>query len=89
VNNLSNELVSCIQDAIKLLENYRSFGPIVEEGIAAFTRIKECVLDSSPEKVEEAKYLIAQMQRDIGPYQSMVPQVTLALDRLSEWSNEN
>ena len=89
VNNLSNELISGIQDAIKFLENYRSFGPTVEDGIATFTRINECVLDSTPEKVEEAKYLIAQMQRDIGPYKSMVPQVTIALDRLSEWSKEN
>ncbi|MFC1803417.1 hypothetical protein ACFL0D_05560 [Thermoproteota archaeon] len=82
------ELTTCIRDAIELLENYRSFGPMVEGGIATFTRINECVVNPSPEAVGEVKDLIAQMQRKIGPYKSMVPQVALALDKLTEWSKE-
>ena len=84
-----NELVKCIEDAIALLENYRSFGPMVEEGIAAFKKINECVVEPTPEMVAEAKRLINEMQRQIGPYKAMVPQVAIALDKLSEWSKEN
>jgi hypothetical protein len=90
VNNLSKEeLTTCIRDAIELLETYRSFGPMVEDGIAAFTRINECVVNPTPEAIGEARDLIAQMQREIGPYKAMVPQVTLALDKLTEWSKQN
>ena len=84
-----NELVKCIEDAIALLENYRSFGPMVEEGIASFKKINKCVVDPTPEMVAEAKTLINEMQRQIGPYKAMVPQVAIALDKLSEWSKEN
>ena len=84
-----NELVKCIEDAIALLENYRSFGPMVEEGIAAFKKINECVVEPTPEMVAEAKTLINEMQRQIGPYKALVPQVAIALDKLSEWSKEN
>lgn len=84
-----NELVKCIEDAIALLENYRSFGPMVEEGIAAFKKINECVVEPTPEMVAEAKTLINEMQRQIGPYKAMVPQVAIALDKLSEWSKGN
>jgi hypothetical protein len=82
------ELKKCVNDAIMLLDNYKSFGPMVEEGISAFKRINECVDDPTPEEREEAKELIGEMQRQIGPYKAMVPQVALALDKLSEWSKE-
>ena len=54
-----DELVKCVQDAIELLENYRAYGPMVEEGIAAFKRINECVIEPTTEATEEAKSLIA------------------------------
>ncbi|TFH18844.1 hypothetical protein E4H04_02100 [Candidatus Bathyarchaeota archaeon] len=85
----TEELVKCIEDAIKLLENFRSFGPMVEDGITAFKKIKICVIEPSPEAVAEAKTLIDEMQKQIGPYTGMVPQVALALDKLSEWSMRN
>jgi len=89
VNSLSNEeLVKCIQDAIDLLENYRMFGPMVEEGIAAFTKINTCVVDPTPEARKEAKALISEMQSQIGPYKGMVPQVAVALEKLEKWSKE-
>ncbi len=84
-----NELVKCVEEAIALLENYRSFGPMVEEGIAAFKKINTCVVEPTPEAIAEAKTIIAEMQRQIGPYKAMVPQVAIALDKLSEWSKEN
>ena len=68
----TEELVKCIQDAINLLENYRMFGPMVEEGIEAFKRINECVIEPTPEARQEAKELIAEFQRQIGPYKAMV-----------------
>jgi hypothetical protein len=87
---LSNdELVKCIHDALELLENYRAYGPMVEEGIAAFKKINECIVEPTTEATEEAKTLIAKMERQIGPYRSMVPQVSIALDKLQEWSKEN
>ena len=85
----NDELVKCIEDAIALLENYRTYGPMVEEGIAAFKRINECVVEPSEEAREEAKTLINAIERQIGPYKPMVPQVAYALDRLEEWSKEN
>ena len=81
--------MKCVEDAIRLLENYRSFGPIVEEGIAAFKKINECVIEPTPETIAEAKTIINEMQRQIGPYKAMVPQVAEALDKLSEWSKFN
>lgn len=85
----NDELVKCIHDALELLENYRAYGPMVEEGIAAFKKINECVIEPTTEATEEAKTLIAEMERQIGPYRSMVPQVSIALDKLQEWSKEN
>ena len=85
----TQDLVKCVKDAIKLLENYRAFGPMVEEGIAAFKKINECVIEPTPEAITEAKNLIDEMQRQIGPYKAMVPAVAVALDRLSEWSKRN
>jgi hypothetical protein len=89
VNDLSTEeLVKCIQDSIDLLENYRMFGPMVEEGIEAFKKINTCVIDPTPEARQEAKDLIGEMQRQIGPYKGMVPQVAEALEKLEKWSKE-
>ena len=85
----NDELLKCIQDAIELLDNYKTYGPMVEEGIAAFKRINECVIEPTTEATTEAKSLIAEMERQIGPYRSMVPQVSKALDKLQEWSKEN
>ncbi len=85
----TEELVKSIEDAIKLLENFRSFGPMVEDGITAFKKINECVIQPTPVAVAEAKNLIDEMQKQIGPYTGMVPQVALALDKLSEWSKRN
>ena len=83
------ELVKCIEEAIAMLDSFKSFGPMVEEGIAAFKKINECVISPTPEAVAEAKNMIDEMQRQIGPYKSMVPQVAEALDRLDKWSKEN
>lgn len=85
----NDELLKCVKDAIELLDNYKAYGPMVEEGIAAFKRINECVIEPTTETTDEAKKLIAEMERQIGPYRSMVPQVSIALDKLQEWSKEN
>lgn len=81
----TDELRAC-KDAADLLENYRSFGPLVGEAIAAFKRIGECIEDPTQEKVNEAKDLINQLTSGIGPYQGYVPSVAVALDRLKKWS---
>lgn len=65
------------------------FGPMVEEGIAAFKKINTCVMDPTPEARKEAKELIDEMQRQIGPYKGMVPQVAEALEKLEKWSKED
>ena len=57
--------------------------------IDAFKKINECVIEPTSEAVVEAKNLIDEMQRQIGPYKAMVPEVAVALDRLSEWSKRN
>ncbi len=81
----TDELKAC-KDAVDLLENYRSFGPMVGEAIKAFKRIGECIEDPTPEKVDEAKDLIGRLMKEIGPYQGYVPSVALALEKLKKWS---
>ena len=81
----TEELRAC-KDAAKLLENYRSFGPMVGEAITAFKRIEECIEDPTPEKVDEARNLIGRLLAEIGPYQGYVPSVAVALEKLKKWS---
>ena len=81
----TDELKAC-KDAADLLENYRRFGPLVGEAIAAFKRIGECIADPTQEKVNEAKDLINQLTSGIGPYKGYVPSVAVALDKLKKWS---
>ncbi len=83
----ADELRAC-KDAAELLENYRSFGPMVGEAIAAFKRIGECIEDPTPEKVDEAKGLIGRLLAEIGPYQGYVPSVAAALEKLKKWSEQ-
>ncbi len=84
----TEELHTCIADAVVLLENYRSFGPMVDKVIKAFNRIGECVADPTPEQKAEAKELIGELMKEIGPYQSYVPSVALALEKLKKWSED-
>jgi hypothetical protein len=84
----TDELRACIKDAMDLLGNYRSFGPMVEDGLKAFKRIDECIVDPTPEQRAEAKDLIAQLMREIGPYQGYVPTVAQALEKLKAWSED-
>ncbi len=80
-----DELKAC-KDAVGMLENYRSFGPMVGDAIDAFKRIGECIEDPTQEKVNEAKDLIGQLMKEIGPYQGYVPSVAVALEKLKNWS---
>jgi hypothetical protein len=82
----TDDLRKRIRDAVTLLENYRSFGPMVGEGIDALNRIDTCVAEPTPERVAEAKRLLEGLNREIGPYQSYVPTVALALQELNEWA---
>ncbi len=84
----TEELRTCIADAVVLLENYRSFGPKVDEGIKAFNRISECVADPTPEQKAEAKELIGELMRELDPYQVYVPTVAVALEKLKAWSED-
>ena len=81
----ADELRAC-KEAADLLENYRSFGPMVGEAIAAFNRISECIEDPTPEKADEAKDLIGRLLAEIGPYQGYVPSVVVALEKLKTWA---
>ncbi len=81
----TDELKAC-KEAADLLENYRSFGPLVGEAIKAFKRIGECIEDPTPEKVDEAKDFIGRLLTEIGPYQGYVPSVAVALEKLKKWS---
>jgi hypothetical protein len=89
----NDKLIKYVEEAIAILENYKSYGPMVEaraqEGIAAFEKIKNALLEPTPEEIVEAKKAISEMQRQIGPYKSMVPKISFTLDKLSEWSMEN
>ena len=82
----TEDLRKKIRDAVTLLENYRSFGPMVGEGIDALNRIDACVAETTEERVAEAKSLLENLNREIGPYQSYVPTVALVLQELNEWA---
>lgn len=84
----TEKLRKSIANAMKVLENYRSFGPMVNEGIEAFKRIDECVAAPTPELKAEAKELIGKLNAEIGPYQGYVPSVAYALGELKTWSEE-
>jgi len=82
----TDDLRKKIRDAVILLENYRGFGPMVGDGIDALNRIDACVAEPTPERVAEAKSLLENLDREIGPYQGYVPTVALALQELNEWA---
>ena len=81
----TEDLRKKIKDAVILLENYRGFGPMVGESIAALNRIDACVAEPTAERVAEAKSLLENLNREIGPYRSYVPTVAQALQELTEW----
>ena len=81
----TDKLRKSIANAMKVLENYRSFGPMVNEGIEAFKRIDECIAAPTPELNAEAKVLIGKLMSEIGAYQGYVPSVAYALDELKTW----
>ena len=82
----TDELRACIDDSIKLMENYKSFGSMVEEGIKAFQRIGECLVEPTEEQKAEVKELLAKLNKEIGPYQGYVPSVANAIEKLTAWS---
>ena len=61
---------------------------MVDEGIKAFNRIGECVVDPTPEQKAEAKELIDKLMKEMGPYQGYVPSVAVALEKLKAWSED-
>jgi hypothetical protein len=82
----TEDLRNRIKDAVALLENYRGFGPLVDDGIDALNRIDACVAEPTPERVAEAKSLLERLNGEIGPYQSYVPTVAQTLQELNEWA---
>jgi hypothetical protein len=81
----TEELRKRIKEAVAVIESYRGFGPMVDDGIDALNRIDACVAEPTPERVAEAKSLLEGLNREIGPYRSYVPTVALALQELNEW----
>lgn len=84
---MGEEEIKACNDAAALLENYRSFGPMVGDAIEAFQTIGECVEASTQEKIEEAKELIDKLMGEIGPYRGYVPTVAEALEKLKAWAD--
>ena len=84
----TKDLQKKIRDAVALLENYRGFGPMVDTGIDALNRINACVAEPTVERVAEAKSLLENLNREIGPYQGYVPTVALTLQVLNEWAKK-
>ena len=82
----TTELRNSIKDAVAILENYRSFGPMVGDGIDALNRIDACVAEPTPEHIAEAKSLLEGLNREIGPYRSYVPTVAHTLQELNTWA---
>jgi len=82
----TTELRNRIKDSVTILENYRSFGPMVNDGIDALNRINACVAEPTPERVAEAKSLLEGLKREIGPYRSYVPTVAQTLQELNTWA---
>jgi len=81
----TDKLRKSIANAMNVLENYRSFGPMVNEGIEAFKKIDECVAAPTPELKAEAEKLIGQLMSELGPYRGYVPSVAYTMDELQKW----
>jgi hypothetical protein len=81
----TEELRKRIKEAVAVIESYRGFGPMVDDGIDALNRIDACVAEPTPERVAEAKSLLEGLNREIGPYRSYVPTVALVQQELNEW----
>ena len=82
----TEELRNSIKDAVAVIESYRGYHPMVDDGIKAFNRIDACVAEPTPERVAEAKSLLEMLNREIGPYQGYIPSVARTLQKLNEWA---
>jgi division protein CdvB (Snf7/Vps24/ESCRT-III family) len=77
-----------IEFSKSILENYRSYGQFVVEAIDAFTRLDELVADPTQENVSEALEIATEMNRQLGPYKSYVPQIANTIDEILKWLQE-
>jgi hypothetical protein len=77
-----------IEFSKSILENYRSYGQFVVEAIDAFTRLDELVADPTQENVSEALEIATEMNRQLGPYESYVPQIANTIDEILKWLQE-
>lgn len=71
-----------------VLENYRSYGQLVVDAIDAFTRLDGLIADPSEENVSEALEIASEMNRQLGPYKSFVPQISNTIDEILKWLQE-
>ncbi len=71
-----------------VLENYRSYGQLVVDAINTFTRLDELIADPSKENVSEALEIASEMNRQLGPYKSFVPQIANTIDEILKWLQE-
>jgi hypothetical protein len=81
----TGEMRNRIRNSIALLESYRSFSPMVDDGISSLRFIEDCVAEPTPRKMEEARLRLAKLVEAIGPYRSFVPEVASTLDMLTGW----
>ncbi|MCW3978190.1 MAG: hypothetical protein NWF12_00455 [Candidatus Bathyarchaeota archaeon] len=77
-----------IEFSKSILENYRSYGQFVVEAIDAFTRLDELVADPTQENVSEALEIATELNRQLGPYKSYVPQIANTIDEILKWLQE-
>ena len=77
-----------IEFSKNILENYRSYGQFVVEAIDAFTRLDELVADPTQENVSEALEIATEMNRQLGPYKSFVPQIAHTIEEILKWLQE-
>lgn len=71
-----------------VLENYRSYGQLVVDAIDAFTRLDGLIADPSEENVSEALEIASEMNRQLGPYKSFVPQIAHTIEEILLWLQE-
>lgn len=79
------DVLKAIDASCKALENYRSFGSQVSDGIDALTKIKENITKATPESIAETREMAAEMSNQIGPYRGFIPVVTECLEKIHEW----
>ncbi len=77
----TTETLAILEEMKKYIEPYRSFGPVVDEGIKNIDQMSSLIREG---KLEEAYGQCCSLLERFGSYRSFVPELAKKMDRLKE-----